>query len=252
MTQALRLLEKALEKISNAEIPDVEAMQKVCALIEQEKEEQKQAEFDAAFFEMQTKAQTIQATRYNEQTRSWFADLASIYEAIQPLLTEHGFSVSYSTRVKTVENTIDLYQEITATITHKSGIKLSSSVVLPIDKTGIKGTVNKTDVHGHASTTTYGKRYALCNLLALPISRQLDNDGNKTRPQNDLAIKNKRQRLSDALSKANDKTRDWFKGQYSAIEQVPLEKLEGVTLSIEAANRKATIQKTEALNVQSS
>ena len=65
---------------------------------------------------------------------------------------------------------------VEAILWHKDGHSESNPLTIPLDNVGVKGMVNKTNVHATASSVTYAKRVALCGLLN--ISTGNDVDGN--------------------------------------------------------------------------
>lgn len=123
---------------------------------------QGEMDFNADRAKMAAKLPPIEEKHYNSQTRSHYAKLEDILDAIGPVLEEFGFSVGFSNRYPDHETI-----EVTAKLFHKGGHFDQNTVLLPLDKTGAKGTVNKTNVHAAGSSQTYGQRYAINGLLPL-------------------------------------------------------------------------------------
>ena len=60
---------------------------------------------------------------------------------------------------------------------HEAGHTKRYHVDLPIDSTGIKGSVNKTGVHANGSTYSYARRYLTMMIFNVVLTNE-DNDGN--------------------------------------------------------------------------
>lgn len=109
--------------------------------------------------------------RKNKQTDSKYADLDAVKKVVDPLLAKHGFSDRYKDEI--LENG---QIKTTCEIVHEAGHVERNSVQFDIDDVGIKGTVNKTKIHGTASAMMYGQRISLCRACGIRIAE--DDDGN--------------------------------------------------------------------------
>jgi hypothetical protein len=90
-----------------------------------------------------------------------YADLATIWETIRPILSKHGLSI--------FQDAVSADDEvrITTRINHKSGQWIqSASIAIPLS---VK------DIHTTGSCITYGRRYSMC--IALGIVSDDDTDG---------------------------------------------------------------------------
>jgi|ERR1051326_7278125 hypothetical protein len=100
--------------------------------------------------------------------RIQYAKYEDIHDAVMPLMTEHGFTVTYSAELASNGTLL----RVTATFRHADGHHDSGSVFLPLtDESGAK---NK--VQGAGSILSYGKRYALCQYLDI-VTEGADDDG---------------------------------------------------------------------------
>lgn len=127
-------------------------------------------EFNIALSEMQPKLPRIVSVHHNTQTKSNYSKLEDINLTILPILSQHGFGVSFA-----IVKQDDQGVTVRASVKHTGGHEDSTELFMPYDKAGIQGTVNKTNIHATGSTITYAKRYALCMLLN--ISTGTDTDG---------------------------------------------------------------------------
>lgn len=128
---------------------------------------------------------------------STYALWEDINEAIRPILSKHGFSLTF--RVNRPEGMID----VTGVLGHRDGHSEETTLTLPCDSSGAKNAVQAI-----GSSISYGKRYT-ANMLLNITSRGEDDDG-------EHAVNNK----SSANAKRDG---DWDKieEQFSECEDVP-------------------------------
>jgi hypothetical protein len=88
-----------------------------------------------------------------------------INEALRPLLSRHGFALTYRTGNQ------DRHIVVTCVLSHNDGHSEQTSLALPADLTG-----GKNAVQAIGSLTSYGKRYTACALLNI-TTRGEDDDG---------------------------------------------------------------------------
>ena len=129
--------------------------------------------FRAGFAKAQAEIEPIARRHKNDQTRSKYAKLEDIIEAVAPILSEHEFAMSFGTEDSHLPN----HYRVTCSLTHSAGHCEFYHVDIPMDNKGIKGTANKTDTHAFGSTMSYGRRYLMC--LIWNIATPDDNDGNR-------------------------------------------------------------------------
>lgn len=97
----------------------------------------------------------------NPAFRSKYATLASVWEAVRPILAKNGLCV-----IQRPEHH-EAGLALTTTILHVSGQSISSTLVMP---------VVKRDPQGFGSAITYARRYGLCAMLGVVADE--DDDGN--------------------------------------------------------------------------
>jgi len=159
---------------------DTERLEKLMELQErwnagEERKESRAAElsYNKAMSECQSAIQPVVAKLRNTQTNSLYADLVAVDEAIRPHYTHYGFSLSAGTEKSSKENNVHVYIDVL----HKAGHCRRYGDDFPLDDAGIKGTVNKTQIQAHASTTSYARRYIEMGIFNVTVTR-LDQDGN--------------------------------------------------------------------------
>lgn len=122
---------------------------------------------------VQSLVPSIKKDARNDQTQSNYATLENIVNKIQPVYTEHGFSLAFSEDECPTESMIRVH----LAVSHNDGDTRHFYYDSPMDVAGIKGTRNKTDTHGKASAMSYGQRYLLKLIFMLDFSGE-DDDGN--------------------------------------------------------------------------
>lgn len=94
-----------------------------------------------------------------------YAKWEHIQAKITPVLGQHGFALSFRTKVE------DKAIRITAILAHREGHTEENELLLPADKSG-----SKNDVQAVGSSITYGFRYTACALLNIQTG-VVDDDG---------------------------------------------------------------------------
>ena len=138
-------------------------------LIEMQKDIMKQQaiiNFNHDFSLMSKKIPVIAHTKKSYSTT--YAPLEDIVKIVQPILSEHGFSVSFSTQQNGIESV-----KIVCTLMHKDGHTATTELELPTEAV-TKG-MNKMQAIGAA--ITYGKRYTLCGILNITTTGDDCNNG---------------------------------------------------------------------------
>ena len=152
---------------------DVDKMERLLGMAERMSERQAEKDFAAALTALQGETIRVEATKAVDQKadgtfRYKFAPYEAIMKEVQPMLTKHGFSITFDTEVGE--------QRLTSicTLTHSSGHSRSNRFAVRYGKPP-----GSSDAQGDMSTKSYAKRGALCD--ALNISIEHDTDGNDAR-----------------------------------------------------------------------
>ena len=137
---------------------DVGKMEKLWAMKEHADAIHAKQAYDAAMANLQTELPDI-AERgkavVNGQVRYTFALWEDINAAIKPILSRHGFALTF--RIQPGDHI-----SVTGVLSHKAGHREETSISLPADTSGSKNAVQAV-----ASSTSYGKRYTAGALLNL-------------------------------------------------------------------------------------
>lgn len=162
----------------------------------------------------------VKKTKYNGHTKSNYADLGDVLDAIKAPLKQCGFGVNFN--VTQTEKDVT----VTANLKHREGHIDTATVTMPIDGKGAQGTTNKTAVHGTASALSYAKRNALCSVLAISLG-DMDDDGNgATTPE--LVTEEQAETIKVKLEQCSSEAKEKFMKYYGIIGNVPKDDLDGV------------------------
>jgi len=144
-------------------------------------------------------------TKKNKQTDSMYADLGAINEQITPIYTKWGFSLSFTEgEAKRNEDV-----RIICHCSHEKGHTREFFTDLPIDNVGIKGTPNKTQIHGIASTISYGQRYLIKMIFNLALDEE-DDDG-QAAGKTEYEVNLRKEGYEAGLKKGTDCGKAWYK-----------------------------------------
>lgn len=219
--QASSLL-SIIEKIATTPEADAVKMQAVMDMYNQqvarEREHHKEdlaqiakKEFNAEYVSMSGKLPLVIKTKSNAHTKSRYAALEDINEAVKPILLEHGFAITSDILEQSKENiTVEIF------LVHKGGHEKSIKLTFPLDNKGSSGTINKTDIHATASTITYARRIGECALLN--ISTGDDNNGNATNEI--LATEGHRTAISLLYQKLTPEHKEKFNDEFGGIAEI--------------------------------
>ena len=147
---------------------DVDKMERLLQMQERVAAMRAKAEYAAALSEMQMELPEIKQRGKIEirgAVQSTYAKWEDINDAIRPVLSKHGFALSFRTGSR------DGKIVVTGVLSHRAGHSEETTIELPTDTSG-----SKNSVQAVGSSTSYGKRYTASALLNL-TSRGEDDDG---------------------------------------------------------------------------
>ena len=177
---------------------DVEQLSKLMDLKERYDAQEARRAYNEAMRRVQAEMPRIKKDAKNEQTQSMYARLDTISKALIPVYTLHGFALSFSEQPATKDH----YVRVCCDIYHSGGHTEHKCAELPIDDVGIKGTVNKTQVHATASTWSYAQRYL--TLLVFNVAPEESDDDGQAAGNGQL----------ESLGRHNATVRDCFTSLY--------------------------------------
>ena len=158
-----------IERASRDPAVDIDKMERLMQMHERMLNRQAETAYNSALSAMQTELPEItergEIKNKNGGVQSKYALWEDVNKTIKPILSRHGFALSF--RTGNDGNKI----VVTGILSHAAGHSASSVFALPVDTSG-----SKNEVQGLGSSTSYGKRYVASALLNL-TSRGEDNDG---------------------------------------------------------------------------
>lgn len=167
----MQLIDKALSSGI-----DENRLGKLMELAKEWSAEQALRAYNQAMNACQLEMKAVLKARENKATNSKYAALEDIDDAIKPIYTMHGFSLSYGSG----ESKLEKHVRIICDVLHIGGHVRQYIGDFPLDDSGLKGNANKTGIQATGSTYSYGRRYLKVLIFDVTI-RGEDNDGNGVR-----------------------------------------------------------------------
>jgi len=167
---ATRML-AVIEKASTDPRCNIEKMR---ALLDMQMElvrEERRLAYNRAMWEAQGEMEPIVRRSKNESTNSTFAKLEHIDKIVRPIYRKHGFGLSFDSH-KEPDGSITMFVDVM----HNEGHQKRHELNAPVDDKGPKGTKNKTEPQGVASTTSILQRKLTVMVFNLTFINE-DDDG---------------------------------------------------------------------------
>lgn len=159
---------------------DMDKLERLFAMRKELETEAARRAYNTAMSACQAEMPAVAKNAENTQTRSQYATLDAVAEAITPIYTKHGFNLSFDED----KSPNDGMMRIKCIVGHTEGYEREHHVDIPIDRAGIKGNENKTATHAFGSTMSYGRRYLTLAIFNIATKRATpDNDGNRDDPR---------------------------------------------------------------------
>lgn len=188
------------ERLARDESVDVEKLQRLIDMQKDILRHQAEADFWAAFAEMQGDLPTIDEDGQivvDGKVRSRYSTNEHIQEIIRPILKRHGFAISF----RNTTNEKGLIK-VTGILAHRSGHKESDSFDSMPDSGGSMNSIQRI-----GSTRSYGARYTTISLCNIVSRAKLDRDDDGKR-----AGKQEVPPPPDTPSGSTLTYEDWLKG----------------------------------------
>jgi ERF superfamily len=228
-TEATSIL-AVIERAARSPEVDIDKMERLMAMHERASARQAKTAYFDALAQMQPELPIIgerggiKDRSGNVQSRyALWEDVVSI---ITPILSKHGFSLSFRTG-----NEGD-HVKVTGVLAHRAGHSEETLLTLPVDTSGSKNAVQSV-----GSSTSYGKRYTASALLNLR-SGETDDDGQA----GGSAFINEEQ-IANLLALATEVAADMPKFlKYigaSEVERIPASKYQGAMAALEKKRKQA-------------
>jgi hypothetical protein len=128
--------------------------------------------FNVAMGEAQAEMPQILRDATNTHTKSRYATLEAISKRMNPIITKHGFSLSFGTGKADLPD----HYRVTCEVEHIGGHTKHYHADVPSDAAGSQGTRNKNATQAFGSTMTYGRRYLKMLIFDVATTNE-DDDG---------------------------------------------------------------------------
>lgn len=163
-------LVSVIERLAANPQVDVAKLEKIIELQERVLKHQSEQAFNVAFSALQSDIPTIIEKASTD--KATYAPLEDIIEPVRPVLSRHGFSLSFRTEWPTEKSV-----KVIGILTHREGHARQSEFLSAADQSG-----SKNPIQALASAVSYGKRYTTKDLLCI-VTRGEDDDAEKAVPK---------------------------------------------------------------------
>ena len=195
--------ESVLATIYRIALDPTVSIEKMQALLEMQRDilrDQERREFNRAMAEVKKVLPQVVKNAENTDTRSQYATLGAIGDAIDPVIAEHGFTFTCWPSDSQKPNHLG----VDWILAHDGGFERKGHADIPTDAAGLKGTVNKTPTHAFGSTMQYGRRYLTMMLFDVKSRKAMpDDDGNAAGGGMDMASDEQLAALTAIAAKAD-------------------------------------------------
>lgn len=159
---------------------DVAKIERLWAMQKDMMDREREAAFNDAMARAQSRIEPVARDRRNDHTKSMYATLAAINDAIVPIYAQEGLSVSFDTydpvRDKDLPPLGEDMVRVIAFCSHSGGHTRKYHLDGGLDDAGMEGKKNKTPIQAMGSTVSYLRRYLVC--MIFNVSTEDDDDGN--------------------------------------------------------------------------
>ncbi len=162
----LTMIQRAAQK------GEIETLERLLAWRDKQIADAKETAFKEALAAAMSRMTAIHVDSENPQTRSRYASLAAMDEAVRTIYTDHGFSLTFDTQDTDQPEVVRLVCDVS----HEGGHTRQYHINMPADGVGPKGAPVMNRTHATGSAITYGRRYLLAMIFNLTVTR--DDDGN--------------------------------------------------------------------------
>lgn len=238
-TSSAQLLAVIARAAASPEI-DIGKMERLLAMQERVMAKEAESAFNNAMQAAQSEMPIVLKDAINPSTNSKFTKLETLYRAVVPVITRHGFAISFGTS----DCPLPGHFRVTARVTNK-GHSEKYQADIPSDHLGAKGAPSKTLTHGFGSSMSYGRRYLTMLIFNVATG---DDDGNAAGKDADTPeIKAGLKAILWGHIKKHFPVSNWDQAQQNLIDENLIEQTENVRdlLNDVAAMRKL-VKKLEA------
>lgn len=163
----MSIIQIALEKGT-----DIATLKELMGLQERHQANMARTAYGEAMAKAQADMRPVSADASNPQTKSKYASYHALDNAIRPIYTSNGFSLSFDT----AEGAPPDHIRLVCNVRHVAGHLDTPHLDMPADGKGAKGGDVMTKTHATGAALTYGRRYLLSMIFNIAVGD--DTDGN--------------------------------------------------------------------------
>lgn len=167
-----------IERAARDPSVDIDKLERMMAMQERMRLQEAERQFNAAMGQAQAEMPRVLRDATNDHSKSRYARLETISKAITPIITKHGFSLSFGTENSPVAG----HHRVTCIVAHEGGFSRKEQADLPADTAGAQGKANKTAIQGFGSTVSYGRRYLTLLIFNVALTNE-DDDAQSAGPK---------------------------------------------------------------------
>lgn len=151
---------------------DMMKLEKLLDLYERIDAKRAEQAYHEAMSAAQAEMRPIATDASNPQTKSKYASYHALDQALRPVYSKHGFSLSFST----AEGAPADHVRVICQVSHRQGHSERHQLDMPADGKGAKGGDVMTKTHATGAAMSYGQRYLLRGVFNISVFA--DDDGN--------------------------------------------------------------------------
>ena len=159
---------------------DVAKVERLFAMHKELQDREAAQAFADAISRAQSSILPVVKDRRNDHTKSSYATLAAIAEAVTPIYTAEGLAISFDTYSPARDSDLPELAagmvRVIALVSHRGGHVRKYHLDGALDDKGSAGNTNKTGIQAMGSTVSYLRRYLVC--MIFNVATADDNDGN--------------------------------------------------------------------------
>ncbi len=183
---------------------DIDKMDRLLQMQERMQRGVYEGEFNDAMTKAQSEMGHIKTNKDNKQTKSRYADYASLDTVLRPIYIKHGFAISFNTAEAPAPQMVRV-----VALVSRGPFTRTYHLDMPADGKGPQGAGVMTLTHATGAATTYGRRYLLTMIFNLAIGD--DSDGNMPGAlMTDDQVEKIKDMLEEAATATESEYADWL------------------------------------------
>lgn len=213
---------------------DLDKMERLMAMRDAEMNRATKHAYNVAMRNAQAAMPQVVREAENAHTKSTYARYEHISAAMQPVIDEHGFSLSFGTEQSPVDGCI----RIVCDVAHSDGFEKRFHLDLPLDAAGAQGKANKNPTQAVGSTLSYGRRYLKTLIFDVAVKNQ-DDDGNSAGDDDELISEEQVKTIRRLIEETNSDTEKFcVVGKIGSIPEMKARNFQSAVQVLEEKKRR--------------